>query len=66
MREVEAQVQTLKKDLQAREEEIAKIKLRAAGVAADADQTRTRIKELETKLCRIRNFEDDIADLSPL
>ncbi|MGZ3723376.1 MAG: hypothetical protein ACXVA9_10625 [Bdellovibrionales bacterium] len=65
MGEVEAQVQTLKKDLQAREEEITKIKSAGgSAVAGDADKLGARIKELETKLAEYEILEDDIADLS--
>lgn len=65
MLEVEAQVQALKKDLQAREEELSKV--RASGntkVGGDADKLSTRIKELESKLAEYEILEDDIADLS--
>jgi hypothetical protein len=60
--QVEAQVQALKKDLAAREEELTKIK--ASGSGGDADKLGGRIKELETKLAEYEILEDDIADLS--
>jgi hypothetical protein len=49
--EVDAQVQALKKDLAAREEELAKVKAAPGAPAGpDADKLGARIKELETKL----------------
>jgi len=62
---VDSQVQALKLDLAAREEEIGKLK--AAGNPApsqEADGLSARIKELESKLAEYEILEDDIADLS--
>jgi hypothetical protein len=63
--EVDVQVQQLKKDLAAREEELTKLKTSGATApAGDADKLGARIKELETKLAEYEILEDDIADLS--
>ncbi|MBX3023225.1 MAG: hypothetical protein KF799_16240 [Bdellovibrionales bacterium] len=63
--EVDAQVQSLKKDLASREEEIAQLKAAGPSKAGeDATALSTRIKELEAKLAEYEILEDDIADLS--
>ena len=64
---VDAQVQTLKADLQAREAEITKLKVggeSSGKVAEEAAALSGRIKELEAKLSEYEILEDDIADLS--
>ncbi len=63
--EIEAQIQVMKKELAARDEELGKLK--SGGdkkPSADADGLTTRIKELESKLAEYEILEDDIADLS--
>jgi hypothetical protein len=63
--EVDAQVQALKKDLQAREEELKALKAAGDGKPSeDAGALAARIKELESKLAEYEILEDDIADLS--
>lgn len=66
--QVDQQVQTLKKDLQAREIELAALKASGNPVAgapgADATALNAKIKELEAKLAEYEILEDDIADLS--
>ena len=64
---VDAQVQTLKADLQAREAEITKLKdggVTSPKAAEEAAALSARIKELESKLSEYEILEDDIADLS--
>lgn len=65
----ETQVQGLKKELSAREEELKALKAAggAAGGAANNDEVNkltNRLKELEAKLAEYEILEDDIADLS--
>jgi hypothetical protein len=64
--QVDAQVQQLKKDLQAKESELSALKAGGAssGVTEDAAKLAERIKELEGKLSEYEILEDDIADLS--
>jgi hypothetical protein len=62
----DAQVQSLKKELQEREDELVKLKANGtptAGAGPGADVV-ARIKELESKLAEYEILEDDIADLS--
>lgn len=64
---VDAQVQALKADLQAREVEITKLKeggVSSGKAAEEAAGLSSRIKELEAKLSEYEILEDDIADLS--
>lgn len=68
----ETQVQTLKKELSARDEEIKSLKTTAAStggaagaaVSDEANKLAARLKELEAKLAEYEILEDDIADLS--
>jgi len=62
----ETQVQSLKKELAAREEEMKALKASGGGgkVTEEAQKLTTRLKELETKLAEYEILEDDIADLS--
>lgn len=68
----ETQVQTLKKELSARDEEIKTLKSTAAttggaagaAVSDEANKLAARLKELEAKLAEYEILEDDIADLS--
>lgn len=65
LQQVNSQVETLKRDLQNKEAEIAQLK--AGGEAkpsAEAGDLSARIKELEAKLAEYEILEDDIADLS--
>lgn len=63
--EVEAQVQKLKADLSAREEELNTLKtVGNPKAAADSEKLSGRIEELEAKLAEYEILEDDIADLS--
>lgn len=63
--QVDAKVQELKRDLQARELEITTLKQSGnTQVAADTSALSSKIKELETKLAEYAILEDDIADLS--
>ncbi|MGE0527172.1 MAG: hypothetical protein AB7G93_20655 [Bdellovibrionales bacterium] len=63
--DVDAQVQTLKKNLAAREQELAVFKQDGGSAAgAQVDELQGRIKELEGKLAEYEILEDDIADLS--
>lgn len=64
---VDTQVQALKADLAAREEEVAKLKASGQSTAVagpELDKLNARIKELEGKLSEYEILEDDIADLS--
>lgn len=62
---IDAQVQSLKLELKAKEDELNKAK--ASGdhkISEDAEKLNARIKELEGKLAEYEILEDDIADLS--
>lgn len=62
----ETQVQNLKKELAARDEELKALKASGANskVTEEANQLTLRLKELESKLAEYEILEDDIADLS--
>jgi hypothetical protein len=62
----ETQVQSLKKELASREEELKGLKAAGSGaqVSEEAAKLNTRLKELESKLAEYEILEDDIADLS--
>jgi len=59
----EAQLGSLRKDLQSRDEEIARLKAGGNSASGGADVS-GRIKELEEKLAEYEILEDDIADLT--
>ncbi len=62
----ETQVQSLKKELASRDEEVKALKASGGGggVPEEAAKLTTRLKELESKLAEYEILEDDIADLS--
>lgn len=63
----ETQVQTLKKELAVRDEELKALKASGGDTAKsseEADKLNSRLKELESKLAEYEILEDDIADLS--
>lgn len=63
--DVDAQVQALKNDLLARDEELAKLKVTGeAKPSEDSAKLTLRIEELQSKLAEYEILEDDIADLS--
>lgn len=63
--QVDAQVQVLKKDLQAKEAEINSLKQSGnSKIGQETGALSSKIKELETKLAEYEILEDDIADLS--
>lgn len=65
LQQVNTQVEALKRDLQAKESEIAQLKANGdAKPTAEAGDLSSRIKELEAKLAEYEILEDDIADLS--
>lgn len=63
--DIDTQVQSLKAQLAAREQEMTQLKAGGNGQpSADAGALSVRIKELESKLSEYEILEDDIADLS--
>ncbi len=60
----ETQVQGLKKELSAREDELKALRAAGSGNTGEADKLNARLKELEAKLAEYEILEDDIADLS--
>ncbi len=64
--QVEAQIQSLKKELAEREEELKTAKEAASSAASPEEISKltSRLKELEAKLAEYEILEDDIADLS--
>lgn len=62
----ETQVQSLKKELSSREEELKALKASGTGqgTTEEAAKLSSRLKELESKLAEYEILEDDIADLS--
>lgn len=58
------QVESLKKELSSREDELKALKAAGSGETEETSKLSNRLKELEAKLAEYEILEDDIADLS--